>query len=83
MGHAQKKIFFFFSEIKLDYRPKFSKPFYFRGDSKFEMGDGKRPLDVTKEGVKGLDVKKLNIIQNTISLFPICYHFQILNNTQT
>ena len=48
------------------------------------MGDGKRSLDVREgEGVKGQDVKILDILQNAISFFPICCHFQILNNTQT
>ena len=32
----------------------------FRGDSEFEMGDGKRPLGVRGRGVKGLDIKKSN-----------------------
>ena len=55
-----------------------------RNDSKFEMCDGKRPLEVKGEGVKGLGVEKFNYCTkyNTIH-FPICCQFQILNNTQT
>ena len=50
-----------------------------RGDSKLKMGDGKG-----WRGSKNAKMlRKLIIIQNAISLFPICFHFEILNNTQT
>ena len=59
-----------------------SLPFV-RGDSKFEMGDGKCPLDVRGRGSKACTLKNSIILQNAISLFPRCCHIQILNNTQT
>ena len=33
---------------------------FVRGDSKFEMGDKKYPLDVRGRGSKGLHIKKFN-----------------------
>ena len=53
------------------------------GDSKFEMGDGKRPLEVRGRRSNAGTLKNSTIVQNAISLFPICCHFQILHNTQT
>ena len=53
-----------------------------RGDSKLEMGNGKRPLDIRGGGVKVWMLKSPIIVENEISLFPISCHFQILNNTQ-
>ena len=43
---------------------------HLRDESKFEMGDGKRPLDVRGEGVKGLDVKKFNCRTKCSFSFP-------------
>ena len=59
-----------------------------RGDLKLEMGCSLIEMEnvlwvLGVEGVKGLDVKKFNFVQNAISVFPICCHFEILNNTQT
>ena len=54
-----------------------------RDDSKLKMGDEKRPLDVRGGGDQRSGCKKQSIfVKNAISLFPVCCHFQILNNTQ-
>ena len=54
---------------------------FIRGDSKFEMGDRRCPVNVRGRGSKGLHIKI--IVQNAIFLFPICCHIQTLNSTQT
>ena len=47
------------------------------GDSKLEMGDGKLPLMLEVEGVKDLDVKKLNYRTKNNFSFP--YMFSLSN----
>ena len=51
----------------------------FRGDSEFEMGDGKRPLDVRGRGVKGLDIKKSNY---AMQLYKMQFLLQFTMNIQ-